>query len=155
MIHVTYPLQQNAWLPSRIFFRAALQRHSTAKVCKSGHTTKALLALLCRTTDWFLAAVYGISRRVLTSLTTSLKLTGKLRMWVTDSPQYLRIYSSIECLNKNARFKVRAVVVLLSWRHWSFNICHLSFLRLVVMERYTKEQRVIIVKNLLQNLLQN
>jgi hypothetical protein len=29
--HVTYPQQQNAWLPSRIFFRAALQRRSSAK----------------------------------------------------------------------------------------------------------------------------
>jgi hypothetical protein len=41
---------------------------------------------------------------------------------------------------------VRAVVVLLGWRHWKCNICHLSLLRLVVMERYTKEQRIIIVK---------
>jgi len=52
---------------------------------------------------------------------------------------------------KSARFKVRAIVVLLGWQHWNFNICHLSFLLLVVMERYTKEQRVIIVKNSLQN----
>jgi hypothetical protein len=41
---------------------------------------------------------------------------------------------------------VRAIVVLLGWRHWKFNLFHLSLLRLVVMERYTKEQRVIIVK---------
>jgi hypothetical protein len=46
----------------------------------------------------------------------------------------------------SARFKVRAIVALLGWRHRKFNICHLSFLRLVVMERYTKEQRIIIVK---------
>jgi hypothetical protein len=38
--------------------------------------------------------------------------------------------------NKSARFKVRAIVVLLGWRHWKFNICHLSFLQLVVMECY-------------------
>ena len=50
------------------------------------------------------------------------------------------------CPNKSARFKVRAIVVLLSWRHWKFNICHLALLRLVVMERYTKERCVIIVK---------
>jgi hypothetical protein len=41
---------------------------------------------------------------------------------------------------------VHAIVVLLSWRHRKFNICHLSLLRLVVMERYTKEQRVVTVK---------
>jgi len=56
----------------------------------------------------------------------------------------------VGCPNKSARFKVHAIVVLLGWRHWNFNVCHLSFLRLV-MERYAKEQRVIIVKNLLQN----
>ena len=50
------------------------------------------------------------------------------------------------CPNKSASFKVRAIVVLLGWRHWKFNICHLSLLRLVVMERCTKEYRVIIVK---------
>ena len=50
------------------------------------------------------------------------------------------------CPNKSARFKVCAIVVLLSWRYWKFNICHLSLLRLVVMEPYNKEQRVIIVK---------
>jgi hypothetical protein len=50
------------------------------------------------------------------------------------------------CSNKNARFKVRTIVGLLGWRLWKFNICHLSLLRLVVMERYTKEQRVIVVK---------
>jgi hypothetical protein len=50
------------------------------------------------------------------------------------------------CPNKNARFKVRATVILLGWRHWKFNFCHLSLLRLVVTERYTKEQHVIIVK---------
>ena len=50
------------------------------------------------------------------------------------------------CPNKSARFKVHAFVVLLGWRHWKFNVCHLSFLRLKVVERYTKEQRVIIVK---------
>jgi len=63
----------------------------------------------------------------------------------------MHTYIHIGCPNKSARFKVRAIVVLLGWRHWNFNICHLSFLRLVVMERYTKEQRVIMVKNLLQN----
>jgi hypothetical protein len=41
---------------------------------------------------------------------------------------------------------VRSIVVLLGWRHWKFHICHLSLLRLVVMERYTKEQHIIIVK---------
>jgi hypothetical protein len=41
---------------------------------------------------------------------------------------------------------VRAIVVQLGWRHRKFNICHLPLLRLVVMERYTKEQRVVIVK---------
>jgi hypothetical protein len=41
---------------------------------------------------------------------------------------------------------VHVIVVLLDWRHRKFNICHLSLLRLVVMERYTKGQRVIIVK---------
>ena len=59
------------------------------------------------------------------------------------------------CPKKSARFKVRAIVVLLGWRHWKFNSSHLSFLRLVIMERYAKEQRVLIVKRLLQNLLQN
>jgi len=51
-----------------------------------------------------------------------------------------------ECPNKSTRFKVHAIVVLLGWWHWKFNVCHLSFLWLVVMESYTKEQRVIIVK---------
>ena len=41
---------------------------------------------------------------------------------------------------------MRAIVVLLGWRHWKFKICHLSLLRLEVTERYTKEHRVIIVK---------
>ena len=41
---------------------------------------------------------------------------------------------------------MRAIVVLLGWRHRKFNICHLSLLRLVVMERYTKERRVVTVK---------
>ena len=50
------------------------------------------------------------------------------------------------CPNKSTRFKVYAIVVLLGWRHWKFNICHLSLLRLVVMERRNKEQSVIIVK---------
>jgi len=59
------------------------------------------------------------------------------------------------CSSKSARFKVRATVVLLGWRQCNFNICHLPFLRLVAMERYRKEQRVIIAKSLLQNLLQN
>ena len=62
-----------------------------------------------------------------------------------------RIRKVFGCANKSARFKVRAIVVLLGWRHWNVNICHLSFLRLVVMKRYTKEQRFIIVKILLQN----
>jgi len=62
-----------------------------------------------------------------------------------------RIRKVFGCTNKSARFKVRAIVVLLGWLHWNFNICRLSFLRLVVMERYKEEQRVIIVKNLLQN----
>ena len=48
------------------------------------------------------------------------------------------------CPNKSARFKVRAIVVLLGWWHWKFNICHLSLLWLEVMECYTKEQRVIV-----------
>jgi hypothetical protein len=51
-----------------------------------------------------------------------------------------------ECPNKNARFKGCTTVVLLGWRHWKFNICHLSLLWLVVMECCTKEQRIIIVK---------
>jgi len=50
------------------------------------------------------------------------------------------------CPNKSTRFKVRAIVVLLGWQHWKFNICHLSFLQLVVTEHYAKEQRVVIVK---------
>ena len=50
------------------------------------------------------------------------------------------------CPNKSAIFKVHAFVVLLGWRHWKFNVCHLSLLRLKVMESYSKEQRVIIVK---------
>ena len=32
--------------------------------------------------------------------------------------------SPIGCPNKTARFKVRAIVVLLGWRHWKFDICH-------------------------------
>jgi hypothetical protein len=56
------------------------------------------------------------------------------------------VYTAKGCPNKNARFKVRAIVVLLGWRHWKFNICHLSFLRLLVKDRCTKEQSVIIVK---------
>ena len=50
------------------------------------------------------------------------------------------------CPNKSARFKVHAIFVLLGWRHWKFNTCHLSLLRLVVMERCTEENRGIIVK---------
>ena len=50
---------------------------------------------------------------------------------------------------------MRVIAVLLGWRHWNFNISPLSFLWLVVVERYAKEQRGIIVNNLLQNLLQN
>jgi len=50
------------------------------------------------------------------------------------------------CPNKSARFKVCDIVVLLGLRHWKFNISHLLLLQLVVMERYNKEQRVIIVK---------
>jgi hypothetical protein len=50
------------------------------------------------------------------------------------------------CPNKCARFKVRATVILLGWRQWQFNVCHLSLMRLVVMECYTKEQCVVIVK---------
>jgi len=57
----------------------------------------------------------------------------------------------IGCPSKSARIKARAIVFLLGWRHLNFNICHLSCLRLVVMESYTKKQSVIIVKNLLQN----
>ena len=85
-------------------------------------------------------------------------LVQTLNFWWHQHNFNLRIESwgrSIECPNKSARFKVRCIVVLLGWRHWNFNICHLSFLRLVVIERYTKGQRVIIVKNVLQNLLQN
>ena len=58
--------------------------------------------------------------------------------------------ASTGCPSKSTRFKVRAIVILLGWRHWNFDICHLSFLSLVVTERYTKEQHFI-VKNLLQN----
>ena len=65
--------------------------------------------------------------------------------------EYLYTYIYILCPNKSARFKVWAIFVLLGWRHWKFNICHLSFLLLAVMERHTKEQSVIIVKNWLQN----
>ena len=53
---------------------------------------------------------------------------------------------AIGCPNKSIRFKVRAIVILLGWQHWNFSICHLSFLWLVVIERYTKEQHIIIVK---------
>jgi len=62
---------------------------------------------------------------------------------------------AVGCPNKSTRFKVHTIVILLGWWHWNFNICYLSFLRLVVMEHYTKEQHIIIVKNLLQHLLQN
>jgi hypothetical protein len=48
------------------------------------------------------------------------------------------------CPNKSTRFKVCAIVVLLGWRQWKFIICHLSLLWLVVMERYTKEQHIIV-----------
>jgi hypothetical protein len=54
--------------------------------------------------------------------------------------------SDIECPNKSARLKVRAIVILLGWRHWKFNTRHLAFLQLVVIERYMNEQRIIIVK---------
>ena len=64
---------------------------------------------------------------------------------------YIRV-NSIGCPKKCARFKVRVIVVLLGWRHWNFNICHLSFLRSVVMESYTKEQRVITVKKFYYNI---
>jgi hypothetical protein len=50
------------------------------------------------------------------------------------------------CPIKNAKFELRAVVALLGWRHWKLNICHLFVLRLVVMERYTKEQRLLMVQ---------
>jgi hypothetical protein len=46
------------------------------------------------------------------------------------------------CPNKSGRFKVRAIVVLLGWRQWKCNVCRLSLLRLVVMERCAKEHRV-------------
>jgi hypothetical protein len=46
---------------------------------------------------------------------------------------------------------VRTIAVLLGWRHWKFNICHLSLLQLVVMERCTKEQRVVTVKTRYKN----
>jgi len=52
----------------------------------------------------------------------------------------------MECPNKSARLKVHAIVGLLGWRHWKFNIRHLAFLRLVVTEHYTNERRIIIVK---------
>jgi hypothetical protein len=41
---------------------------------------------------------------------------------------------------------VRAIVIQLGWQHRKFNICHLPLLRLVFMEHYVKEQRVITVK---------
>jgi len=50
------------------------------------------------------------------------------------------------CPNKSARFKVCTIVILLGWRHWKFDISHLSLLRLVVMECCNKEQHIIIVK---------
>jgi len=52
----------------------------------------------------------------------------------------LRPSAGIGCPNKSARFKARAIVILLGWRHWKCNICHLLFLRLVIMDRYTKER---------------
>ena len=64
--------------------------------------------------------------------------------------KFLRI-AVVLCPNNSARFKVRTIAVLFGWRYRNFNICHLPFLQLVVMGRYTKEQRVIIVKHLLQN----
>ena len=72
-----------------------------------------------------------------------------------EEEQQLVLGRNIGCPNKSARFEVRAIFVLFGWRHWNFNICHLSFLLLVVTERYTKERSIIIVKNLLQTLLQN
>ena len=60
--------------------------------------------------------------------------------------RYNVVSTNMGCPNKSARFRVRAIVVMLGWRHCKFNICHLSLLRLVVMERYAKEQRVIIEK---------
>ena len=56
---------------------------------------------------------------------------------------------SVQCsvMGVPTRALQRAIVVLLGWRHWKSNICHLSFLLLVVMERYTKEQRVIYFLN--------
>jgi len=38
----------------------------------------------------------------------------------------LKKVTYIGCPNNSARFKVRAIVVLLGWWHWNFNICHLS-----------------------------
>jgi hypothetical protein len=64
--------------------------------------------------------------------------------WVRLPP--LSVAGCKGCPNKSARFKVRAIVVLLGRLHWKFNICHLPLLRLVVMERCTKEYRVTIVK---------
>jgi len=70
-----------------------------------------------------------------------------------DGP--LRLETCRGCPNKSERFKVRATVVLLSWRHWKFNKRYLSFLRLVATEHYAKEQRVIYFLNKWFVLLQN
>jgi hypothetical protein len=75
-----------------------------------------------------------------------IKVTSSSLLWKSHVPNNIR-NENIECPNKRVRSKVRAIIVLLSWRHWKFDICHLSFLRLVVMERYTKEHSVIIFLN--------
>ena len=36
----------------------------------------------------------------------------------------LRPSAGIGCPNKSTRFKVCAIVILLGWQHWKFNICH-------------------------------
>jgi hypothetical protein len=48
--------------------------------------------------------------------------------------------------NKNAGFELRAIVLVLGWRHWLYKFCALCLFRLVAMERFTTEQRVLVVK---------
>jgi len=88
-----------------------------------------------------------ISSRTSVPLQTKPDRVGRniLAAMVNFWPGYINTHD-IGRPNKSARFKVCAIVVLLGWQHWKFNTCHLVLLWLLVMECYTKEQRVIIVK---------
>ena len=118
---------------TRKFFVLNLQKPATYEAKNS--TTSAII-YKCYTRAWISLHIFRNKNHIVFKPTQKMKL----------NPLKTKRMCYKGCPNKSARFKVRAIVVLLGWRHWKFNICHLSLLRLVVMERYTKEHCVIIVK---------